>query len=135
MITQLQQQDPTNPTDSNQLLSQMSEISTLQSNSTMQDSLKSLTLQQSIGAGGNLIGKTVQGLDATGTAITGVITSVSVKDQSVSLGLDSGTTLPMANVTSIATPAPAPAAAATTAGAQNILTQLAQLLTPMVGAK
>ena len=32
MIMQLQQQDPLNPTDSNQLLTQLSQISTLQSN-------------------------------------------------------------------------------------------------------
>ncbi len=55
MINQLEHQDPLNPTDSNQLLNQMAQISTLQSNTDMQSSLASLTLQQSIGAGGNLI--------------------------------------------------------------------------------
>src|ERR1051325_11855800 len=63
MIQQLQQQDPLNPTDSNQLLTQMSQISTLQSNNEMQQSLQSLTLQQSIGSAGNLIGKMIQGID------------------------------------------------------------------------
>src|SRR6476660_7602605 len=80
MITQLQQQDPLNPTDSNQLLTQMSQISNLQSNTTMADSLKSLTLQQSIGAAGNLIGKSVEGLDDAGQPVKGTVTSVKVQN-------------------------------------------------------
>jgi len=102
MIQQLSQQDPLNPTDSNQLLNQMSQISNLQANTDMQASLKGLTLQQSIGAGGNLIGKTVTGLDANGNALQGVVTSVKVADQKVSLELDSGHDLPLGNVTAIA---------------------------------
>src|SRR6188508_966655 len=78
MIQQLSQQDPMNPTDSNQLLTQMAQISTLQSNSDMQSSLASLTLQQSIGAGGNLIGKEIEGLDANGNDIKGTVLNVKV---------------------------------------------------------
>ena len=101
MIQQLSQQDPMNPTDSNQLLTQMSQISTLQSNSDMQASLASLTLQQSIGAGGNLIGKKIEGLDGNGNEIKGTVTSVKVSGKKILLGLDSGTDLPMTNVTLI----------------------------------
>ncbi len=102
MITQLQQQDPMNPTDSNQLLTQMSQISNLQSNTTMADSLKSLTLQQSIGAAGNLIGKSVEGIDANGDKLKGIVTSVRVENSTVYLETDSGKTLPMKNLTNVA---------------------------------
>ncbi len=64
MLTQLEQQDPLNPTDSNQMLTQLSQISNLQANNAMQTSLSSLTLQQSIGAGGNLMGKNITGIDS-----------------------------------------------------------------------
>jgi len=101
MIQQLSQQDPLNPTDSNQLLNQMAQISTLQSNSDMQSSLASLTLQQSIGAGGNLIGKKVEGINANGDPISGTVQKVKVSGKTVYLGLDSGIDLPMANVTTI----------------------------------
>jgi len=102
MINQLQHQDPLNPTDSNQLLTQMSQISNLQSNTNMSDSLKSLTLQQSIGAAGNLIGKKVEGLDDSGQKVTGTVTSVRVENNAVSLETDGGKTLPMKNLTNVA---------------------------------
>jgi len=101
MIQQLSQQDPMNPTDSNQLLNQMAQISTLQSNSDMQASLASLTLQQSIGAGGNLIGKRVDGLDVNGNEIHGIVQKVQVSGKQIYLGLDSGLNLPMANILTI----------------------------------
>jgi Flagellar hook capping protein - N-terminal region len=102
MIQQLQQQDPMNPTDSSQLLTQMSQISNLQSNSAMVTSLSSLTLQQSIGSAGNLIGKTINGIDDNGNQLQGVVTSVKVVNKKVRLELDSGNDLPMENVTQIA---------------------------------
>ena len=102
MIQQLQQQDPMNPTDSSALLTQMSQISNLQSNAAMVTSLSGLTLQQSIGAGGNLIGKTISGIDENGDPLQGVVTSIKVVNKKVRLELDSGHDLPMENVTQIA---------------------------------
>jgi flagellar basal-body rod modification protein FlgD len=102
MIQQLQQQDPMNPTDSSALLTQMSQISNLQSNASMVTSLSSLTLQQSIGAGGNLIGKNIVGIDGDGNEITGLVTSVKVIDKKVHLELHNGMELPMENITQIA---------------------------------
>src|SRR5579864_8220108 len=85
MLKQLQNQDPLNPTDSNQLLQQISQISTLQSNQALQTSLQGLTLQQSIGAAGNLIGKAVNGVYANGTPAQGNVTAVQVQNQQVYL--------------------------------------------------
>ncbi len=116
MITQLQQQDPLNPTNSSALLTQMSQISNLQSNQTMVGSLQGLTLQQSIGAGGNLIGKTVQGLNTSGKQVSGIVTSVVVQNQKVSLQLDTGQQVPLSSVEQIA---PAPATSAATAAAAS----------------
>jgi len=122
MIQQLQQQDPLNPTDSNQLLTQMSQISTLQSNTTMVSSLSGLTLQQSIGAGANLIGKSITGLDDSGNPQTGIVKSVKVVNKQVRLVLGDGTTeLPMGNLEQVN------AANGTTSGSTS-LSQLQQLL-------
>jgi len=123
MIQQLQQQDPMNPTDSSQLLTQMSQISNLQSNAAMVSNLSSLTLQQSIGAGGNLIGKTVNGIDDNGNQLQGIVTSVKVENKKVRLELDSGHDLPMENVTQIAG-----ASAANLSTLSAALPQLQQLL-------
>jgi len=102
MITQLLNQDPLSPTDSNQLLQQIAEISTLQSNQSLQTSLSGLTLQQSIGAGGNLIGKLVDGIDASGQQVSGQVIGVRIENQNVLLALQTGDELPMGNVTDIA---------------------------------
>ena len=102
MIAQLQHQDPMNPSSSSDLLTQMSQISQLQSNQDLSTNLKGLSLQQSIGAGGNLIGKTVSGLDDGGNQVNGVVTSVKVQDKNVYLELDSGKNLQLTSITQVA---------------------------------
>lgn len=109
MVTQLQNQDPTNPTQSDQLLSQMSQIGQLQTNTQLQSSLQSMVTQSQIGSAGNLIGKQVGGLDDAGAAVQGIVNSVKVNTSGVFLQLDNGKELSMAKVSSIA---PAPAVAA-----------------------
>ncbi len=71
-LAQLQNQDPTQPVDDSAMLgelSQMTEISTLQG---VQTSLQGSQLAQSSA----LIGKNVVGIDVNGTAVNGVVTSV-----------------------------------------------------------
>ena len=118
MITQLQNQDPMEPAKNQELLAQMSQIGQLQSATTLQESLKGMVTQNQIGSAAALIGKNVQGLDTNDDPVTGVVTSVRVESDGVSLELDNGTRLPLTRVTSIAsqsgtataTPAPAPVA-------------------------
>src|SRR5215212_3402721 len=112
MLTQLQNQDPLEPAKNEQLLAQMSQIGQLQSSTQLQDSLKGMVLQNQIGSAATLIGKTVQGLGANDDPITGLVTSVRVKDDGVSLELDNGQNLGLSRITSIA-----PAAASTAAAA------------------
>jgi flagellar basal-body rod modification protein FlgD len=101
MITQLQNQDPTDPVKNQDLLAQMSQIGQLQSSEDLQTSLKGLVLQNSLGSAGNLIGKMVQGMDDNGATLSGLVTSVKVVDNNVSLELDNGQTLQLAKVTGI----------------------------------
>ena len=108
----------------------------------MEQSLSGLTLQQSIGAGGNLIGKSITGIDASGDQIQGTVTSVKVQDKNIFLELDSGGELPMDNVTLIASP-PTTGASALTSLLQNgsssgrlsssTLTGLANMLAALAG--
>lgn len=116
MVTQLQNQDPLNPTSSSDLLAQMSQIGQLQSADQLQTTLSGLTLQNQIGAASSLIGKQVQGTDANSKTINGTVTSVTITQtpaaqsptgqavNNVTLNLDSGGALPLANVTAIAPP-------------------------------
>ena len=104
MITQLQNQDPLDPTNSQDILSQMSEIGQLQSSDQLQTSLTGLVLQNQIGSSSSLIGKSVTGIDASNNQIQGTVTGVQVDQSSntVSLTLDNGDTLPLTGVASIA---------------------------------
>ena len=102
MVTQLQNQDPLQPTKNQDLLAQMSQIGQLQSNTTLQDTLKGMMLQNQIGSASSLIGKTVQGLDDANNPISGTVNSVKVRSDGVSLELDNGKSLGLARITSIA---------------------------------
>jgi flagellar basal-body rod modification protein FlgD len=79
-LAQMQNQDPTKPMDDSQMLSelsQMTQVSTLQQ---VQQALAGSQLAQSSA----LIGKNVKGVDVNGTAVSGVVTSVT---QSTDAGL------------------------------------------------
>jgi flagellar basal-body rod modification protein FlgD len=128
MITQLQNQDPLNPTNSQDLLSQMSSIGQLESSDQLQTSLTSITMQNQISSASSLIGKEVQGTDAGNNATVGTVQSISISQvpasqsstgaaqTNVTLNLTSGDTMPLANVQAIAQPqTAAPASALPTA--------------------
>ena len=114
MVTQLQNQDPMEPSKSQDLLAQMSQIGQLQSASDLQTALKGMVLQNQIGSASSLIGKNVEGLDDSNNTIRGVVNSVKVQSDGVSLELDNGQTLGLGRITTIA---PAAAAAAPVAKA------------------
>jgi flagellar basal-body rod modification protein FlgD len=107
MVTQLQNQDPMNPASNSELLAQMSQIGQLQSSTDLQSTLKSMLSQTQLTTGGALIGKSVKGTLSDGkTAANGVVQSVNVaSDGSVNLTLDSGSQMPLANVSEIEAPA------------------------------
>jgi flagellar basal-body rod modification protein FlgD len=113
MVKQLQNQDPLNPTNSQDLLAQISSIGQLQSSTQLTTTLQGLTTQNQIASGAALIGKQVSGLDSNSNSINGLVNSVSVTSTGINLQLDNGNTLPLANVTTIA-PGPNGSTTATT---------------------
>lgn len=102
MITQLQNQDPLEPAKNEQLLAQMSQIGQLQASQDLQSSLKSLVLQNNLGAASNLIGKVVEGQDDAGEKVSGLVTSVRVEGDNVMLELDNGKAMRLSRLTTIA---------------------------------
>jgi flagellar basal-body rod modification protein FlgD len=79
-LAQLQNQDPTKPLDDSQMLSQLSQMSMLQTFQSVQKSLEGSQLAQSSA----LIGKHVTGMDVNQQPVDGVVTSVT---QSTDAGL------------------------------------------------
>ena len=85
MITELQNQDPLNPMDNQQLLQQLSQIREIESNLQLTDTLKSLLMGQNLASAGALIGRTIVGLDDDGKTVTGIVERVSLADGKVKL--------------------------------------------------
>ncbi len=85
MVTELQNQDPTSPTDTSQIMSQVSQISAIQSNQQLTKTMSSLQLQQNISTASTLIGKEVNGKTASGDSVSGVVDYVLVDDGDVSV--------------------------------------------------
>ena len=106
MMTQLEHQDPLNPTTSDQLMSQMSQSGQLQTTSQLQTTLTGLATQTQIGAASSLMGKQVNGIDVNNNTVDGVVAWVQVTSTGVNLQLQDGSTLALTNVSSIS-PAPA----------------------------
>jgi len=129
LVTQLQNQDPLNPTSTSDILTQVSQIGQLQSATQLSGVLTGLSQNNQIAAGSALIGKQVTGIDAANNSTTGVVTSVAVSSSAVTLQLDNGDSLSLSNVTNIAN---APASATTTAAAAA--PAAAPAATPATGA-
>lgn len=82
LITQLQNQNPLEPLEDNQLLQQVSSIQSLSSTNQLVDSLNAFTLNQSLGAASNLIGREVTA-QIGDSSITGVVERAIVEDGKV----------------------------------------------------
>jgi flagellar basal-body rod modification protein FlgD len=104
LITQLKNQDPTQPMSNQELLQQVTQIGTLQSQNSLQDTMKQLVLQNQIASAANLIGKGVVGTDTNANPVSGLVTSVKVDNanSTVNLELDSGQVVPLNNVSTVA---------------------------------
>jgi len=79
-LAQLQNQDPTQPVDDSAMLGELSQMTEIQTLQGVQTALQGSQLAQSSA----LIGKNVTGIDVNGTAVNGVVTSVT---QSTDAGL------------------------------------------------
>jgi flagellar basal-body rod modification protein FlgD len=101
LVTELQNQDPTQPMTNTDLMNQVSQIQSIDSNQQLTSTLQSVALGQSIASAGSLIGATVTGLDTNGKQVTGAVTSASISNGSAVLNVGSST-IALTNVTQIA---------------------------------
>lgn len=80
LVTQLQNQDPTAPVGNEELLNQLSQMRSLQSNIELGDAMKAITTNQNLSTAAGFIGKTVSGTDIAGKALTGVVDKAFLTD-------------------------------------------------------
>lgn len=100
LITELQNQDPMNPTNSDQIMQQISEIRNIQATSDLTTSLNSVVLGQSLATAGSLIGRQIEGLASDGSQVSGAVSSVSIKNGTPEVNVGNQT-LGLSNITSV----------------------------------
>jgi flagellar basal-body rod modification protein FlgD len=88
MMDQLQAQDPTNPADPTQFLSELANFSSLEQQT-------NIATAQSMGSAFGLIGKTVTATDSAGNVVTGAVSKVDINSGTATLtvGGEGGITL------------------------------------------
>ena len=100
MVAQLKNQDPMNPTDSTQFLSQNAQFTALEKMQQVADETQQmLSLQMAFGAS-SLIGRTVTYPDSSGTNQSGVVSSVRFDSTGPVLSIG-GQDVPLTSVTSV----------------------------------
>lgn len=99
LITQLQNQDPTEPVGNDELLSQLSAMRSLQSNIELSEALKSITTNQQLSTAATFIGKTVTG-SVGGQSIDGVVDRAFLRGGAAFVGIG-GNEVPLNNVISV----------------------------------
>jgi flagellar basal-body rod modification protein FlgD len=91
LIAEMKNQDPTNPMDTAQYMSQFAQLSTVEQAMQTNNKLDSLLSSQALSQVDGLIGKTVSFTDSTGATFSGKVTSISINSNGSIATLDDGT--------------------------------------------
>ncbi|MCA9159699.1 MAG: hypothetical protein KDA51_13690 [Planctomycetales bacterium] len=79
LLTEMQNQDPMQPMDNSQMLTQMSQIRSIGSNDRLTSTLSNLAAGQELSMASSMIGKTVKALDSNAKDVEGKVDRVSVQ--------------------------------------------------------
>jgi flagellar basal-body rod modification protein FlgD len=85
LMAELQNQDPTQPVDSTQMLANQAQFASLEQMQNMNTNFVTLMAMQNVSQGTNLIGKSVVATDSTGATVSGQVTGVKFSNGSPSL--------------------------------------------------
>ncbi|MBN6185826.1 flagellar hook assembly protein FlgD [Aneurinibacillus sp. BA2021] len=125
LVTQLQNQDPTQPLQDREFIAQMTQFSTLEQMTNLNDMFSKFVEGQNIGGLSNMIGKKVTWTDRvvsldqagneqwTEVAREGIVNAVSMKEGKSQLVLQDGTKVDVSRVETITNPPVAPTPPAT----------------------
>lgn len=105
IFTELTNQDPLSPSETKDLIQQISTIRSIESDVQFASRFDELVDQNQLTVSSSLIGKFVTGLDQFNTETASFVDSVLVTDQGTMLNLSNGVRLPVENVREIIDPA------------------------------
>jgi flagellar basal-body rod modification protein FlgD len=105
LVAQMRYQDPSNPVDSSQMMSQTATFTQVEKLEELAKQNAALLALQRATSAGALVGRTVTYTDTTGARATGVVTSVRLgTDTAEAVAMIGKTEVPMGRVTEIAQP-------------------------------
>jgi flagellar basal-body rod modification protein FlgD len=105
LIAELQNQDPTQPMSNQDLLTQLSTMSQLQSTQDLDTALQNNTSNQQLATASSFIGKAIQGTDSANHPVTGIARQAALQNGTAYVAVGNSL-VPLANITGVA-PAPA----------------------------
>ena len=105
MMTELTNQDPLKPNDSNTLLQQFSSLRNIEADLALQTKLTDVVSQGQLSTAGGLLGKYVSGYTDNFDPAEGVVRSITQTSDGPILNLVNGSHIPFKNVHSILDPA------------------------------
>ena len=98
LVAQMQNQDPMNPMDNNQTMSQMAQFSTVEGITNLNTEVSNQNFSNQVSQSVELLGKTVTWLNADGSADSGVADKVTVSGGSIQIDVNGQTVSPGAIV-------------------------------------
>jgi flagellar basal-body rod modification protein FlgD len=105
LVTELQNQDPTQPMENSEIMQQVAQISSIQSTETLNSTMEAVILGENLATASNLINRVVTGLSDDAEMVTGEVTRVAVSGGSLKIYVsdDEGTeySVDLANVSQI----------------------------------
>jgi flagellar basal-body rod modification protein FlgD len=85
LLAQLRNQDPMKPMEDKEFIGQLAQLNTLEEMQKLNDNILQLTMTQGLLQGSNLIGKWVKAAGTDGVLTEGLVSSVSMANNQVSL--------------------------------------------------
>jgi len=104
IFAELSNQDPLKPNDSNQLVQQMANIRSIQSDIELSKKLETLVTENQLASAGNLIGTYISGLTEQNQRTEGLVVSISRTPSGPILNLQSGLRIPLNRVDEVVDP-------------------------------
>lgn len=107
LVKELSHQDPLNPMDGTDFVTQLAQLSTLEQMRNMNSTLKTVHKMQELAHANSLIGRNIRATGPNDEEIEGIVSAVTQADDEVLLTVD-GLTVPLSSVSEISsTPAEA----------------------------
>lgn len=103
LVTQMQNQDPLNPINNSDMMTQLAQLSTVDGMTQLNKSMSDMLTLQQLTQGANLVGKTVTYNKTDGSVPgRGVVKSVQVNSGTLQLQMNNGRSVTLSQITSIA---------------------------------